>query len=441
LRWSDVWILYRREMRSALRERTVVTNGILLPLLLYPVLLWMVVSGLTLVAGLSERTPSRVAFFSVPEAHQGLREALVAVEGMELRAAPPTIAEARAAVTAGELDAAVEFLPPPPGAAALASNFEVRIAYDRAEDRSRRAAGRVREVVDDYRRTWLQREAAALGIPPQRLTQFRVETVNVSTGGEMGARALGQIAPTLLVIMVALGCFFPAIDTTAGERERGTWETLMTVASPRSTILLAKYLYVATLGLAAGALNVTAMTLSLGVIFSGMAGGGEALLIRMPLGAIPYLFAGAAALALFFAAGMMILSSFARTFRDGQSMVAPIYYLAILPVLMGDSSDRRLTPELALVPIVNVTQMMKDALRGDASLLLAAESMAVLLLVVAGCLWLARVILEHEDHVIGAYDGSFWRFARQRLMPGGRRRTPGGERAMLDGNPRQWRDG
>ena len=54
-----------------------------------------------------------------------------------------------------------------------------------------------------------------------------------------------------LVIMVALGCFVPSIDSTAGERERSTWETLMTVSAPRSSVILAKYLYVATLGILA----------------------------------------------------------------------------------------------------------------------------------------------------------------------------------------------
>ena len=63
----------------------------------------------------------------------------------------------------------------------------------------------------------------------------------------------------MLIIMLAMGAVYPAIDTTAGERENGTWETMMTAATSRENILIAKYLYVATMSFVAGCLNVMAM--------------------------------------------------------------------------------------------------------------------------------------------------------------------------------------
>jgi sodium transport system permease protein len=61
-----------------------------------------------------------------------------------------------------------------------------------------------------------------------------------------------EMVPFLTLITVALASFYPAIDATAGERERSTWETLMTVAAPRGNVAAAKYLYVATFGAAWG---------------------------------------------------------------------------------------------------------------------------------------------------------------------------------------------
>ena len=124
---------------------------------------------------------------------------------------------------------------------------------------------------------------------------------------------------------------------------------------------------------------------------------------------------GAVILALFFAAAMMILAAFARTFRDGQSMVTPIYWLAIIPIFLGQAPDQHLTAELALVPIVNVTLMIRDAIQGIFSWPLILESLAVGLLMVAACIWIARWILEFEDVLMGSYDGSFWRFLRERV--------------------------
>lgn len=419
MRWSDVWILYVRELRMALRERAIVVNGILVPVLLYPLILWMMFSGISFVEGLSERSASRVALFGVPERHLELADSIGALKSVELRSGLVSFDDAADAVRRGELDVAVEFLPPAPEGAALRDNFRVSLVYDRSEDRSRRARARVEEAVERYRERWLEREATAIGAPVAVLEQFRIEEENVATDDEMGALLLGQVIPVLLIIMVALGCFIPAVDTTAGERERSTWETLMTVAAPRSAVVLAKYLYVSTLGVVAGTLNVIAFAASFGAIVAPLASDmGSIPEFRIPMGAAVVLILGAVGLALFFAAAMMTLASFARTFKDGQSMLLPAYYLALVPLLFGQSPDRRLSPETALIPIFNVTQMMRDALVGSISVPLVAETMAVQLGLVALCLWLARQTLRFEDHLTGSYDGSFWTFARSRLLGG-----------------------
>ncbi len=75
--------------------------------------------------------------------------------------------------------------------------------------------------------------------------------------------------------MVAVGCLYPAVDTTAGEHERGTWETTLTLAASRFSIVIAKYLYVTTMGFIAGLLNLTAMTLSMGSVLAPLMARGE----------------------------------------------------------------------------------------------------------------------------------------------------------------------
>lgn len=426
MRWSEIRVLYLRELRSALRERTIVVSSLLLPVLLYPVILWLTFTGITFVQGQSERATSRIAVFDAPASHSELVDSLAALRSVELIEGVPTADSAVAALRAGELDAAVVFEAAEGGAAALAENFRVRVFYDRAEDRSRRAESRVASVVGEYRDRWVDREAAAAGIVSDVLEPFAVARDNVSTDDELAGILLGLMVPMLLIIMVGLGCFYPAIDATAGERERSTWETLMTVSASRSSVLIAKYLYVATMGIVAGLLNVVAMIASLGVLLAPLAGGEALPSFRLPLASVPVLLVGAIGLALFFAAAMMILASFARTFKDGQAMVTPVYYLALLPIFMGQSFDRRLTVEVALIPIVNVTQMMRDALQGAISWPLTALTLAVLLALVVLCLIVARQILRYEDHMLGTYDGSFWRFMRERMLPGRRTAKLGG---------------
>lgn len=412
---SQVWILYRRELGAAVRERSIVVNSILLPVFLYPVVLWLTFSALTFVEGLSEGYASRVAVFDLPAAHSALRDSLRSWSDLELIEDFSSPVGAREAIREGDLDAAIEFLPPDGAGATLDENFVLRISYDRADSRSQRARSRIALLVQQYRSDWIDREARSLGLDAADLEIFRLEGQNVSTGSEMAAFVLSGMVPVFLVLMVALGCLVPAIDSTAGERERGTWETLMTVAASRTSVVTAKYLYVATLGTLAGILNIVAMAMSVGAvvepIFGGQAG---TMSFQYPLRAIPVMILGAVILAVFFAAAMMILASFARTFRDGQSMVTPIYWVALIPIFLSQAPDQHLTAELALVPIVNVTLMIRDAIQGIFSWPLILESFIIGLLMVIACIRLARWILEFEDVLLGSYDGSFWRFVRER---------------------------
>src|SRR6185295_3680591 len=105
---KDIKVLYLREIRSALRDRTIVTNSILLPILLYPVLIWLVYTGITFISGQNDDLKSRIMLKNVPAAHAILRtefetdKAVVLVDALD----------PDAALRRGSLDALVEFGPP-----------------------------------------------------------------------------------------------------------------------------------------------------------------------------------------------------------------------------------------------------------------------------------------------------------------------------------------
>jgi sodium transport system permease protein len=419
----DIWVLYSRELRASLRERAIVVNSILMPIFLYPVLLWVMFSGLVFVQGLQEGFGSRIGVVDeAPRAHRPLLDSLEADEGVELRSSY-TEEAGMERLRNGELDALLIFRPAPPSGQALPDNFALQVRYDRSEARSQRALSRVEEVADDYRSHWIEESAAELGIRESSFAPFDVRTENVSTESDVGAVILGQMISLFLVVMVALGCFYPAVDTTAGERERSTWETLMTTSASRMSVVTAKYLYVATLGITAGILNVLALFVSMGAVVAPILGDSTEIQFSLPLLSVPVMMAGAAALALFFAAAMMILAAFARTFKDGQAMIQPVYWLVFLPFLLGQQTDQTLTPTLAAIPVANIAMMIRDAINGIFLWPLIGLTLAVTLLLVVACLLLARTILGFEDFLLGSYDGSFWRFLRDRLRPGAKQGT------------------
>ncbi len=456
MRDSQLWILYTRELKSAFRERSIVVQGVLLPIFMYPVLLWVMFSALVLVQGLNEGFTSRVVVEGpVPDRHASLLDSLAArtdvlvygwepeVDGdddgevnadsqtrmLQAQQSMDPPADPVAALRDGDLDAIlrIDDVPSDSAGAALAGNFVAHIRFDRSETRSSGARSRIEGEVEAYRDRWLADAGAGLGLTESDRRLYAVATENVSSERDVGAMLMGQMLSVFLVIMVALGCFMPSIDTTAGERERSTWETTMTVSASRGDIIRAKYLYVATLGILAGLLNVVAMFASIGAVVQPLLDSNESIQFTIPFLAVPVMMLGAIILALFFSAAMMILASFARTFKDGQAMVTPVYWLIFIPLLLGDSPDTTLTPGIAAIPVANVAMMIKDALKGIYLWPLIGMTVVVNLVLIVLLLLLARRILAFEDFLMGSFDGSMWKFVKERML--GRKPKSGNEAA------------
>src|ERR1051326_5083537 len=105
MNWKDIQVLYRRELKSALRERSIVVNSILIPILLYPLLLWLMYTGMTFVSGQKSEMDSHVALVNLPAAHEEFRKDLMRDGHIQITDSK----DPETALKAGVLDAIVEF--------------------------------------------------------------------------------------------------------------------------------------------------------------------------------------------------------------------------------------------------------------------------------------------------------------------------------------------
>ncbi len=425
LNWRDVSTFYQYEIRAALRERSIVINTLLIPIFMYPFLLWAMFTGITYVVGQVEGLTSRVVIDEQTGQHDDFKKTLAKDKKCQLER-PRTKEKALGQIKAGDLDALIELVPVTPGPKSPPGNFSAQIYFDRSKDRSEQARGRLEEALGLYRSQWLEKEAARLHVTGEQWQGFRVERKNVASGREMGRFLLSTMLPLFLVIMIAVGCFYPAVDSTAGERERSTWETSMSTAASRTSILTAKYLYVATLGSVAGLINVAAMMLSAKAVLAPLTQQiGEKFEFRVPFAALPVMALGTVLLALFVAAVMMLLASFARSFREGQSMITPFYLAIILPVVFV-KPDSPFTLPQALIPIVNVTKLFGQAINGNIEIWTTIVTLLSELVCIVIVLRFASMIVSFEDFMIGSYRGSLGKFVKERLLKR-KQTTPVGE--------------
>src|SRR5262245_13902538 len=278
MNFRDIRVLYRREIRSALRDCTIVTNSILLPILLYPTIMWLVYSGITFISGQNEELKSRIILKDVPAAHQILKKEFETDKSIVLVQSSDPAVDLRTA----NLDAVVEFLPPK-STDAIDNNFAVRVTYDESRDASNRARSRANQKISRYRENYLEQQALKLGLSRAQFQNFSIDDRDLSTGREVSAFVI--VLPVFFIIMLAVGGMHPAIDSTAGERENATWETVMTTATSRANVLIAKYLYVATMSFTAAFLNLFAMIFCMGTILAPLFGNNS--LLRIPIQSSP----------------------------------------------------------------------------------------------------------------------------------------------------------
>jgi sodium transport system permease protein len=412
----QIWILYRHEVRSALRDRSIVVTSIIIPLVMYPLLLWAAFAGLNFVQGQADRLTARVAVLGLPDAHRSLLDSLVARDAVTLVPWSGTPDEADEAVARGRLDAVLHVEDPVPGGAALDGNFSLRLTVSTAQGRSERAGARIEDAVADYRKRWVDRVRPDLGLDDPSWARFAVVREDVSTPEESTRFFLAVVVPMLTLIMVALASFYPAIDATAGERERSTWETLMTVAAPRGNVAAAKYLYVATFGAAGGLLNVAALVLSLRWILTPVAGPDDIAGGGLPLSTLPLIGLGTFLLGLFVAAGMLVFAVFARNFKEGQAAITPFYMVIILPAILLQSPDLALTERLALIPVVNVVLLLRAAIQGSVPLLAGGITLASMAVTVALAVMFAQWVMRREDVLMGSAGEGLGGFLRKRFQ-------------------------
>src|SRR5688572_21575888 len=127
MNWGDVMVMYVRELRAALRERAIVVNSLIIPIFLYPLMLWLTFSGITFVEGLAEGFRSCIVVRNLPAVHRELLDTLRAMDRMVVIEDEPDAGDPLVRVAAGNVDAFVDFVAPEASGAALPGNFHVSI--------------------------------------------------------------------------------------------------------------------------------------------------------------------------------------------------------------------------------------------------------------------------------------------------------------------------
>jgi sodium transport system permease protein len=425
-RLSRISTVWRKEFADTLRDRRTLIAMVVLPMVLYPVLMLGSLQALELQVNRlkQERYTIAVATPQVehwlrtriigPDLARRVRVAGVAAEDLPQIAATRQAeglaepAGRRSAEKAAEADVRRE---PPAYRVQVFQNVEEAVAtgrahvgvlveggelptpdsphsvkltliVDEAEIRSQIAASGLEAILRRANDRFVERRLEQIGKTREFIEPLSVTQISVASPEKLGGSVLGQIIALTLVIMTITGAIYPAIDLTAGERERGTLETLMTAPVPPGDLIAGKFVVVTSIAMLSAVLNLSAIgaTVYLGGLGEVLGRGNP---VAVPIRVLPLVLVVLIPLAVLFSALLLAVCSFARSFKEAQNYVMPVMVVVLVPALLGVLPGTELEGPLLIMPVTNVVILTRKLLMGQ------IDQLAVMWVWLSTCLYAA----------------------------------------------------
>jgi sodium transport system permease protein len=357
MRLNTVTAIFKKEILDTLRDRRTLLFMIVIPVLLYPAIMIFVNELATSQQARMEQKTISLAVINSSETSPIWRR-LESGDRIKIVATKTPMED----VAAGKIDFVVELPPKAESLLEQGKTARVKLYYDRSNEDAVTNLERVRGNVESYSTELLQGRLKQKAIDKQFIEPLVVDEVNVATKQRMGGFLIGRFLPMLMVIMVLVGSMYPAIDMTAGEKERGTLETILTSPATSTEIVAGKFLAVTLIALLTGLLNLGSMigTFAFGIFKSAA----SQIQINIPLNFLFVMISCLVPLAIFFSGIMMAVATFARSFKEAQNMLTPVYLVATLPAMISFIPGIQLGGFWLTIPVANVTLLFKELMLG-----------------------------------------------------------------------------
>ncbi len=256
------------------------------------------------------------------------------------------------------------------------------VIQNSADEKSMVAARRVRGILDRWEDAVLEQRLQEASLPKSLPQPVNPIQVDLAEDKQRSAFVWSQFFPAILVIMAVTGAFYPSVDLAAGEKERGTMETLLISPAGRGEIVIGKFLTVMLFSMSTALLNLASMGFTsrymASVVQDGMmdklgnlAPPSAAAVIWMIVLLVP--------LASLFSALCLALATFARSTKEGQYYLTPLLLVTMGLTVFCLSPGVEISPLHVFLPIVGVALLLKEVLADPGSTLALTYALPVLL--------------------------------------------------------------
>ncbi|MGG1662306.1 ABC transporter permease [Brevibacillus sp. NRS-1366] len=385
-----IWTVFQKEMLDLFRDRKALLGTFLVPLVIIPFVFFLL--------GMSYSNVEKEARAYVPIAvngTSGLVASLEKVPGVSI--VQP--ANQEQALQAGQLRAIVTIAPAFEERVKAGGTGEVHVAFDSTNQKSVYARNVIEETVEAYSKEITAKRLKQAGLSEQTIKPISPTYQNVATDERLSGGMLAGIIPLMLVVSLASGGIASANDLVAGEKERGTLESLMTAPIAANHILTAKLMAVMVMSCMSAAASLVSLSLVLGLGPLEM-DGGFSLRFFSPA-TLFVLVLTILLLAATFAALELVLSTIAKSFKEGQTYMSGVIFVAMVPSYMMMPLNPVDIPEYYYVlPVFNGVALCKEVFYGRVEPLHALIGLSSSLVYVAIITIVSSRLFRREGAVV-----------------------------------------
>lgn len=239
------------------------------------------------------------------------------------------------------------------------------VYYLSSVDNSAYAANLVKDVCDGLKEDMTRQMIAEEGMDAEAVLEpIHYEKQDVASSEQSIGSIMGSILPFMLIVSLLMGTMYPAIDTTAGERERGTLETILTLPVTNRQLIVSKFITVAVIGIVSALLNI----LSMGAItlymykMLDMQTEMNSFNLAKFIPAILVCMLAIFAFSLFISAVAMCVTSFAKSYKEANNYITPLMLVVMFVGYVGFIPNVELTQTIAMIPVANICLLIKNML-------------------------------------------------------------------------------
>ena len=358
---KNIIIIFLKEMKDILRDRRTLLLMVVMPLVLFPLII-NISSKFMMKLETSAKTRILKVGVILNSNENRIRRSVISRDDMTLTDVKDENS-IESMINGKTLDFCIVFDELFDKKVKALQQGEIRL-YFKSSAKNDISKRRIDKLLSDYKNDLLEERFRILELSIDVVKAFNINEKDIVTVKEKFGEKVGGFIPYLFVIFCFVGAMYPAIDLGAGEKERGTIETLLVSPATRSQIVIGKFIVVALSGIISAVLTFVGLYASIKLNSEIPTEILDLILKVIDINSIIVIITLIIPISVFFAGILLSFSFFANSFKEAQSIMTPLNFVVIIPAFIGTLPGMKLTATTAMIPILNVSLASKGIISG-----------------------------------------------------------------------------